>query len=151
MFSVFNRQYYFGQICSKNQNCQIKLKFVILTISNIQNLIVIFITLFLFFICTFYLKNLFSVVNGGEEEWGFGFKMEGWKIFKVSLHIYCLYPLPFLKNLSNLSLLCHFQPSLPLFVFVLPYFFDWVSDHATFNVLFYLTMIWIYTCRALVP
>ena len=95
MFSVFNRQYYFGQICSKNQNCQIKLKFVILTISNIQNLIVIFITLFLFFMCTFYLKNLFSVVNGGEEEWGFGFKMEGWK----SLFTYILpIPAPFFKK-----------------------------------------------------
>ena len=91
MFSVFNRQYYFGQICSKNQNCQIKLKFVILTISNIQNLIVIFITLFLFFMCTFYLKNLFSVVNGGgRRNGGLVLKWRDGKFLK-SLYIYTAY------------------------------------------------------------
>ena len=47
-------------------------------------------------------------------------------------------------------LLCHLQPSPPLF-FLLSFFFGWISDHAKFDVLFCVMIIWIYTCRALVP
>ena len=35
---------------------------------------------------------------------------------------------------------------LPLF-FLLPSFSGWMGDHVTFDVLFYLMIIWIYTCR----
>ena len=45
---------------------------------------------------------------------------------------------------------CHLQPSPPLF-FLFSFFFGWIGDHATFDVLFCVMIIWIYTCRALVP
>ena len=45
---------------------------------------------------------------------------------------------------------CHLQPPPQLF-FLLSCFFGWMGDHATFDVLFYLIIIWIYTCQALVP
>ena len=38
----------------------------------------------------------------------------------------------------------------PLF-FLLLRFFGWMGDHSTFDVLFYLMIIWIYTCQAFVP
>ena len=45
---------------------------------------------------------------------------------------------------------CHLQ-SLPLLFFLLSCFFGWMSDYATFDVLFSLIIIWMYTCWALVP
>ena len=42
------------------------------------------------------------------------------------------------------------HPPSPLF-FLLSCFFDWMGDHATFHLLFYLMMLWNYTCRVLVP
>ena len=36
-------------------------------------------------------------------------------------------------------------------LFLLPCFFGWMGDCAKFDVLFYLMILWIYTCRALVP
>ena len=42
---------------------------------------------------------------------------------------------------------CHLQPQLRL-LFLLSCFFGWMGDHATFDVLFYLMIAWIYTCRA---
>ena len=44
---------------------------------------------------------------------------------------------------------CHLQPSPSLF-FLLSCFFSWMSYHTTFDVLFYLMIISIYTCQALV-
>ena len=44
---------------------------------------------------------------------------------------------------------CHLQPPPPL-LFLLSCFFDWMSDCTTFDVLFYLMILWIYTCWALV-
>ena len=38
---------------------------------------------------------------------------------------------------------CRLQPQPPL-LFLLSYFFDWMGDHATFGVLFYLMILWIY-------
>ena len=45
---------------------------------------------------------------------------------------------------------CHLHPPHQGF-FLLSCFFCWMGDHATFDVLFYLMIIWIYTCQALVP
>ena len=44
----------------------------------------------------------------------------------------------------------HLQPPSQLF-FLLFCSFGWMGDHATFDVLFYLMIILIYTCQALVP
>ena len=38
---------------------------------------------------------------------------------------------------------------LPPLFFQLSGFFGWMGDHATFDVLFYLMLMWIYTCRHL--
>ena len=68
--------------------------------------------------------------------------------FKVSLHSW--------KRGANAPILlipplpCHLQPPPPLLLLLLC-FFGWMGDHATFDVLFYLMIIWIYTCQALVP
>ena len=65
--------------------------------------------------------------------------------------LYCLLSLfQILSNLPPPWLPCHLQPSPPLF-FLLSFFFGWIGDHATFDVLFCVMIIWIYTCRALVP
>ena len=45
---------------------------------------------------------------------------------------------------------CHLHPPHQGF-FLLSCFFCWMGDHATFDVLFYLMIIWIYTCQASVP
>ena len=39
----------------------------------------------------------------------------------------------------------------PPLLFLLPFLFGWMGNHATSDVLFYLMIIWIYTCQALVP
>ena len=63
--------------------------------------------------------------------------------------LYCL--LPLFRILSNpLPVPCHQQPPLPLF-FLLSCVFGRMVDLAIFNVLFYVMIIWIYTCRVLVP
>ena len=66
--------------------------------------------------------------------------------------LYCL-PLPFFQVLSNpFHLSCRFQPS-TLLLFLLPCFlscFGWMGDRSTFDLLFYLMILWIYTFRALV-
>ena len=36
-------------------------------------------------------------------------------------------------------------------LFLLAFFFDYMGDRATSDVLFYLMRLWIYTCQALVP
>ena len=60
-------------------------------------------------------------------------------------------PTPFFKFYRTyIPLLpCHIQPISPLF-FLLSCFFGWMGDHATFDVLFYLRIIWIWTCRGLI-
>ena len=65
---------------------------------------------------------------------------------------YIAYPLSFFKFCPTPSPLlpCHLQPPPQLF-FLLSCFFDWLGDHATFDVLFYLMLTWIYTFQALVP
>ena len=45
---------------------------------------------------------------------------------------------------------CYCQPLTPL-LFLLSCFFDWLGDHATFDVLFCLMILWIHTCQTLVP
>ena len=63
--------------------------------------------------------------------------------------LYCLTPsLPVFKFCPTAPLPCHLQHPFPL-SFLLSCFFGWMCDHATFELLFYL--IWIYTCRVLVP
>ena len=66
----------------------------------------------------------------------------------------CLPPLPssFFKFCPTPSprIPCHLQPPPQLF-FLLSCFFGWMGDHATFDMLFYLMIIWIYICQALVP
>ena len=60
-------------------------------------------------------------------------------------------PTPTFSILSNPPcLLCHLQP-LPPLIFLLSCFFGWMGDRVTFDVLFYLMILWIYTCRALEP
>ena len=65
---------------------------------------------------------------------------------------YIAYPLSFFKFCPTPSPLlpCHLQPPPQLF-FLLSCFFDWLGDHATFDVLFYLMLTWIYAFQALVP
>ena len=43
-----------------------------------------------------------------------------------------------------------FKPSPPL-LFLMPCFFNWMGDCATFDVLFHLMILWIYNCWALAP
>ena len=59
---------------------------------------------------------------------------------------YCLPPLLF-QILSNPFSPTFLSPSTS----VLSCFFGWRGDHATFYLLFYLMVIWIYTSQALVP
>ena len=78
---------------------------------------------------------------GESQAWeggGVGFILGGgggWEIFKVSLH-----SCQFMKTLLS-------HCSVPL-LFLFSCFFDYIGDHATFDVLFYLKIIWIYTCQA---
>ena len=84
--------------------------------------------------------------------------MGGWEIFKVSLHSWervanslilwrppvLLMPPFFFKFFRHSPLTpipCHLQSHPPL-LFLLSCFFGWMDDHATFDVLFYLIIIW---------
>ena len=103
---------------------------------------------------------------GGGGMGGVGFIMQGWEIFKVSLHSWqrgaepLFYEDPLILPIPTFFKFCpthpHFiatsnsPPPPPLF-FLLSCFFGWIGDHATFDVLFYLMIIWVYTCQALVP
>ena len=105
----------------------------------------------------------FLLEMGGKP--GMGFIIGKWETFKVSVHSwqrganplilwrppYIAYP-PIFKccPASHPQLPCHFQPP-PSLSFLLSCFFSWMGDHTTFDVLFYLRMISIYTCQALVP
>ena len=51
---------------------------------------------------------------------------------------------------SSLHLPCCLQSPPPLLI-LLPCFFDWMGDRATFDVPFSLMISWMYTCRALRP
>ena len=44
----------------------------------------------------------------------------------------------------------HFFVPPSLLFFLLSSFFGWMGDRATFDMLFYLAIIWIYTCQTLV-
>ena len=92
--------------------------------------------------------------------------MVGWGLFKFSLHswqrganlpivcrptLYCLHPyfqFCLTHPLPHSPVNSNAHP--PLFL-RLTCFFGWMGDHATFDVLFYLMIIWIYTCQALAP
>ena len=108
----------------------------------------------------------FFTGNGGNGV-GVGFIMGGgggWGIF--SLYIVdrrvltpvlwrppiLLTPFPFSNFVQPPLLYFPVTSNLPpqLF-FLLSCFFDWLGDHATFDVLFYLMLTWIYTFQALVP
>ena len=54
-------------------------------------------------------------------------------------------PTPFLQ-ICQTPFPCCLQPPSPL-LFLLPCFFDWMGDWATFDVVFYLMILWIYLCR----
>ena len=58
-------------------------------------------------------------------------------------------PLPF-PNFVQPPLLWCLQFPPPLLI-LLSCFFGWMGDHTTFDVLFYLMISWMYTCRALGP
>ena len=96
----------------------------------------------------------FWIEMGGSQEWEDWFYNERGEKFLVKVPLYCLLPSPpsFFKFCPNPfpRLLCHLQPPLQLF-FQLTLFFGWMFDHATFDVLFYLMIIWIYTNQALLP
>ena len=100
--------------------------------------------------------------NGGDRKFlleikgktrnGQGGYNGGGEILKVFLQSWQRVLTPYFMN-THLYYLppilpCHLQPSLLLF-FLLSCFFGWMSDHAIFGMLFYLILIWIYTCRAL--
>ena len=87
--------------------------------------------------------------NGGmrifTRNWGFFLSWGGWEVF---LHSWQRGANPLLYKPTPLP--CHLQPPFPLFL-LLSYFFGWMGDQATFDVLFYVMIIWISTCRSLVP
>ena len=103
--------------------------------------------------------------NGGGGfllEMGVWFYNGGWLTFKASLYCWqrganplilwrppILHFLPFSNVVHPPKLPCHLQLSPPL-SFLLPCFLSWMGDHTTFEVLFYLMIISIYTCQALV-
>ena len=58
--------------------------------------------------------------------------------------LYCLPGHPFIAY----SVTSNPQPPL---LFLLSCFFGWMGNHTTFDALFYLKIIWIYTCQSLVP
>ena len=112
-------------------------------------------------------------VKRNTDTLNFYFNGRGWKIFTGNrgearnLYIigtgalnslfyedlYCLYSLYCLTpSFSNFvqPRPCHLKIP-PLLFFLLSSFFGWMGYHATFDVLFYLMIIWIYKCRALVP
>ena len=111
--------------------------------------------------------KIFTRNGGGRAKNGAGGLVLFWGDgkFLVSLHswqrgsnplfyenpLYCLPP-SFFKFCPTPSppLPCHLQPPPQLF-FRLSCFFGWMGYHATLDVLFYLMIIWIYTCQALVP
>ena len=78
-------------------------------------------------------------------------------IFKVSLQSLqkgAILPTPSFSNFVHPPLPpplpCHLQPLPPPLFTLLSCFFGWMGDHTTFDVSFYLLIICIYTCRALV-
>ena len=92
---------------------------------------------------------------GGSQEWG----GRGGRIFKVSLRswqgrvnpITLRRPPPFFSNFNHLPAPTsqHFQSPLPL-LFLFFSFFGWMGDHATFDVLFYMMIMWICSCQVCV-
>ena len=104
--------------------------------------------------------EIFTRNGEGARNEGVGFIMGDGKILK-SLYIvgrgvltplfyedllYCLFRL---FQMLKKKISCHLQPPPSLF-FLLPCFFSWMGDNTTFDVLFYLMIISIYTCQALV-
>ena len=88
----------------------------------------------LFKICINVRDGKFLLEIGGDRNRGIGFIMGGCEIFIVSLHIFHEDP-PYI--------------AFPLsVVFLLLFFFGWMGT--LFDVLFYLMIIWVYTCQALV-
>ena len=83
----------------------------------------------------------------------------GGRIFKVSLRswqggvnpITLRRPPPFFSNFNHLPAPTsqHFQSPLPL-LFLFFSFFGWMGDHATFDVLFYMMIMWICSCQVCV-
>ena len=71
--------------------------------------------------------------------------MKSHSILPTPFFNFCPTPLPH-TFLSTLTL----TPVHPPF-FLLSCFFGWMGDHTMFDVLFYLMIIWIYTCPPLVP
>ena len=65
-------------------------------------------------------------------------------------HIFFTPPLPFQILSTSLHLPCCLQSPPPLLI-LLPCFFDWIGDRATFDVPFSLMISWMYTCQALRP
>ena len=62
--------------------------------------------------------------------------------------LYCLPPFSNFVQHPPFSITSNPQPPL---LFLLPFFFGWMGDHVTYDIQFYLMIIWIYTCQALVP
>ena len=91
----------------------------------------------------------FLLEMGESQEWGGWFyNGEGGKFYEGPPIMPTL-PLLF-KFCPTLPLSCHLQPPLPLF-FLLSCFFCWMGDHGTFDMLFYLRIIWIYTSAHVEP
>ena len=95
----------------------------------------------------------------GERGWLYN---GAWEIFKFSLHswqrganpLFSEDPLywlpPFFQFCSSLPFPFHLQPH-RYCSFCCPISLVKCGDHTTFDVLFYLMIIWIYTCQTLVP
>ena len=99
----------------------------------------------------------FLLEMGRSQEWGGGvLSLHSWQGVITPLFyeepLYCLPHPPFFFKFCpcpSPPLPCHLQPPPHLF-FLLSCFFGWMGDHTTFDVLFYLMIIWIYTWQALV-
>ena len=92
----------------------------------------------------------FIMVGGGGGRGG-KFLKSLWIVSRGALTLlffedplYCLPGHPFIAY----SVTSNPQPPL---LFLLSCFFGWMGNHTTFDALFYLKIIWIYTCQSLVP
>ena len=60
-------------------------------------------------------------------------------------------PPPLFQILSNTPPFLSPPTPNPHYSFCCHFFFGWMGDHVTYDIQFYLMIIWIYSCQALVP
>ena len=98
-------------------------------------------------------RELFTRNRGTGMGGGGGWFLMGGGEFLKSLPYFMKPPFPIYCLLPFFQILSPPPPPFPVISnpnshcsFCCPVFFGWMGDHTTFNVLFYVMMIWTYTC-----